>query len=1572
MSEFYKGLRLPLAEQGKLLMLNENNEIISAQITENDVLNRTKLATTAPENPVEGDIYFDAANDKIMAYTGTAWVMQDRILNVTTDYEGTYAGSDCFHVNVQGNIVADETTFYVMFHRDANGIGNLDIAPGSYGALYLCNPDGTRIVASDVKEGMIVECIVKDTGGVPKYRAYLTQPLHHIANDLKGGSGYVLSAEQGKVLNEKIDTTKTELETNITNVETTLTQRIEESNSGLSGDVTALEERLDTKIEEAETTLNASIEANKTAIESNDADILDLQGKVGVNTTDIASLNTKVDDAVEGIGEGIAEVEARVTANETNIATNTSDIAERVTKTDAQPFIKDIAYDAETCTFTFTAYDNSTKVFDLPLENAVKSGYYDEEFDNLVLVLVNDTEIKIPAAALIDIYVGSEGNQIKVEVSKDNVITAILKADSVDESFLTEDLRNRLTTIEAGIKANKDSITTLNENAALYDASGDLPFKKDAILKINQKLLGSNPDGSTHVLAATLGWNIGTEDEFIQNEFGSSTIHTNLNSIDRPTIEMPTGKEEIAYKSELESAQADITAVSEEVKEIVDTEVASLKEKDTAIETEIAGLKTADTTIQETITTLEGKVDTVDNEIKASITTLEEKVDTKVEDLTNGISQNTTAIEANTTAIDTNKEAISTLDTELDTHIADFEAHKTESTTALNNKVDKNFGTMFVNTCDLMPGNDPDTGYSLLARAIGTYNPHSKASGTDVRAVRSKDGAVKFIQTSDVLQGMQEVIDLEILPENITFDAQETGLTSTKLPAAVREVKGLVDTNTKSIFSNTTQIESLSTRIDGVSESIDMKLEPIASQVADNTNAIENRVTKTEAKPFIKDIAYDGETCTFTFTAYDGTTKVFDLPLESAVKSGYYDAEGQNLVLVLMDETEIKIPATDLIDIYTGKDTDKISLKVNEDNSIEATIVEGSIAKTDLTTELQAEINGKVSTTDFETFKITNQEALDTKISKSDFSDGILTGMWNNKREESYSVTGIFNAATGNKDGVVDNGYDGVKFSIKDPSTGAVKTQAIGFVNVHSQDELSPLNFEAYHGLKGEDGTLSDVDKTTLITVQLLPEAISFNPKESGLTSKKAAAAIRELKGLVDTNTTNITTITTRVDNVESVIDTKLEPVEARITANETNIATNTQSIADLRAKDSELESSIATNVEALNNAIAEANKLIGENTVAIETNTTNITTNAEAIEDINTDLEGKVSWSDIGFQLMYSIEFTTNPNNALPAIYTTTKTSYNDGSHTYLYFKPTEDDLKIKLNNNTLEFSIIPEKIPFDAKESGLTSLKVPAAIREVKGLIDTNAADLTAVEERVTTAETAIATNTNNITANTTAITENKTAIAERVTKTEAKTFIKDVAYDGETCTFTFTMYDGTVETFDLPLESAVKTGRYDEDKKALILVLMDNTEIEIPADNLIDVYTGAEGNQINVSVSSANVISAILNADSIDESFLTEALRTRLTTMETNITNHTTALETVNTTLGNHTTEIAGIQEALANISMEASAITFDNTGTDLTATNVQEALVEINNKIGDILIILEEINGTQYENVNEEVF
>ena len=114
-----------------------------------------------------------------------------------------------------------------------------------------------------------------------------------------------------------------------------------------------------------------------------------------------------------------------------------------------------------------------------------------------------------------------------------------------------------------------------------------------------------------------------------------------------------------------------------------------------------------------------------------------------------------------------------------------------------------------------------------------------------------------------------------------------------------------------------------------------------------------------------KDITFDETTMTFIFTRHDNTTLTVDLPIEQTVQNGRYDADTQELVLILVSGQEIKIPASGLIDDYDGIETATIQCVVSADNKISCNIKAGSITKTLLTTELQNEIDSKLNKSAF-------------------------------------------------------------------------------------------------------------------------------------------------------------------------------------------------------------------------------------------------------------------------------------------------------------------------------------------------------------------------------------------------------------------------------------------------------------------------------------------------------------------------------------------------------------------------------------------------------------------------------
>ena len=103
----------------------------------------------------------------------------------------------------------------------------------------------------------------------------------------------------------------------------------------------------------------------------------------------------------------------------------------------------------------------------------------------------------------------------------------------------------------------------------------------------------------------------------------------------------------------------------------------------------------------------------------------------------------------------------------------------------------------------------------------------------------------------------------------------------------------------------------------------------------------------------IVDVLMDPSTFILAFNYRNGTQKTFDLPIEMTVKDGRYDEETKELVLVLVSDQEIRIPAAGIIKVYIGKESTTTTVSINErTGEISVDVKQGSITKEHLTTEL--------------------------------------------------------------------------------------------------------------------------------------------------------------------------------------------------------------------------------------------------------------------------------------------------------------------------------------------------------------------------------------------------------------------------------------------------------------------------------------------------------------------------------------------------------------------------------------------------------------------------------------------
>ncbi len=107
---------------------------------------------------------------------------------------------------------------------------------------------------------------------------------------------------------------------------------------------------------------------------------------------------------------------------------------------------------------------------------------------------------------------------------------------------------------------------------------------------------------------------------------------------------------------------------------------------------------------------------------------------------------------------------------------------------------------------------------------------------------------------------------------------------------------------------------------------------------------------------FIVDSTYNQTTGVLTLTKQDGSTITIDLPVENIISSGSFDTTTNEIVLELVSGEEIRIPASSLVDTYTGGETVTVSVAVNE-GVITATVKSGSITNSHLSAELSASLN---------------------------------------------------------------------------------------------------------------------------------------------------------------------------------------------------------------------------------------------------------------------------------------------------------------------------------------------------------------------------------------------------------------------------------------------------------------------------------------------------------------------------------------------------------------------------------------------------------------------------------------
>jgi len=101
----------------------------------------------------------------------------------------------------------------------------------------------------------------------------------------------------------------------------------------------------------------------------------------------------------------------------------------------------------------------------------------------------------------------------------------------------------------------------------------------------------------------------------------------------------------------------------------------------------------------------------------------------------------------------------------------------------------------------------------------------------------------------------------------------------------------------------------------------------------------------------------------------------------------------------------------------------------------------------------------------------------------------------------------------------------------------------------------------------------------------------------------------------------------------------------------------------------------------------------------------------------------------------------------------------------------------------------------------------------------------------------------------------------------------------WDADTFAIKFTTENGAESTVNLPLETLLKNPRYDPETKEIVVDTQEGTELRVSVADLVDIYEGSTGTQIQIVIDPGNIIKAALLGDSIDEDKLKPALRNKI---------------------------------------------------------------------------------------------
>lgn len=178
--------------------------------------------------------------------------------------------------------------------------------------------------------------------------------------------------------------------------------------------------------------------------------------------------------------------------------------------------INGITYSSEQLQITVSKIDATgaptTETISLPKDNFVRSGRYESNWKlpdppggtgPAIVLVVNDsaegegTEVVIPAVSLVEVYTGGSTQNITVNVSEGNQITATAIIDPAEGNALV----SSATGLMVNISGKANTVTATNGNVILADGTGNL---KDGGVQLLTSGTSLSTDDATHIPVASV------------------------------------------------------------------------------------------------------------------------------------------------------------------------------------------------------------------------------------------------------------------------------------------------------------------------------------------------------------------------------------------------------------------------------------------------------------------------------------------------------------------------------------------------------------------------------------------------------------------------------------------------------------------------------------------------------------------------------------------------------------------------------------------------------------------------------------------------------------------------------------------------------------------------------------------------------------------------------------------------------------------------------------------------------------------------------------------------------------